>query len=185
MNNHSHQMNPQDCIESRQNAALTPSRWLIKLAMCLLPLVALTLLSHAAFSLQKEGKKGGKEQKEQKEQSEGKMLARQRGESLKVPEGATVSGNSVALQSGYKFVKQGNGNFAVARMSGGVSGEFKCSCKSTATKQGSCDFSTLGGTTATCNNNGCNDCRLDIVVTGIKATAAAAAGKTGTIKQIQ
>ncbi|HKQ79402.1 MAG TPA: hypothetical protein VJ810_37250 [Blastocatellia bacterium] len=136
----------------------------------LILIAAVALLSVPVFSNQSEDKpRAGKAKKEQ---LEAKELSKRQVESKKVPEGATVKGNTVTLKAGYKFVKQAGGSVVVERKNGGVTGEFKCSCKSTATTKGGCDFGTVGGDTAKCFSNGCSDCLLETIVKGGTAATA-------------
>jgi len=148
-----------------------------RLITFLILIAAVTLLSVSASPAQREDKpRAGKAQKEE---AKAKENPKQQAGSKKIPEGVIVNGNEVTLKTGYKFVKQSGGSVAVEKKNGGVTGEFKCSCKSTATTKGGCDFGTIGGDTAKCFSSGCSDCLLETIV----KTTSAAATTSGTKKQ--
>jgi hypothetical protein len=86
-------------------------------------------------------------------------------------QGVTVRNGAVRLKPGHKFVEQGDGTIAVARIGGGglgVGGTWKCTCKRIAGQaQGTCD-ATIVSDLLVCNKNTCNgNCELTVTVTGL------------------
>jgi hypothetical protein len=82
----------------------------------------------------------------------------QPGNTVKTPEGVSMSGKSVRLQTGYQFVPQGKGTVAVAKKNNGtITAKLTCGCSYDARKQGSCELELIKDV-ANCKSAGCDGC---------------------------